>query len=224
MDIISSGGNLPIQVPDSCYIYVRTRWDLVTFNLNLNDSSKFLLFHPLTDIVYIKSGKGFNLFNPYFWRHLSHWTQWASPLHVTKQLHCTVYNLELTLRQWSDLLTIFPTRWHLKVLNYVCFLTFTCEWYAQDSLKKYPDSYLSSWQHVTRPCGLKCLVILLSADCLLRLTFLLSFSPLELSSDFRLNLTSDGATLVSLSFLTFSGELSRSFGSSTINLGNRQLN
>ena len=73
-------------------------------------------------------------------------------LHVTKQLHCTVYNLELTLRQWSDLLTIFPTRWHLKVLNYVCFLTFTCELYAHDSLKKYPDSYLSSWQQVTRPC------------------------------------------------------------------------
>ena len=64
-----------------------------------------------------------------------------------------MYNHELTLRQWSDLLTIFPTRWHLKVLNYVCFLTFTCEWYAQDSLKKYPDSYLSSWQQVTRPCA-----------------------------------------------------------------------
>ena len=80
-------------------------------------------------------------------------THWTSLLYVTEQLHCIVYNLELTLRQWSDLLTIFPTRWHLKVLNYVCFLTYTCEWYAQDSLKKYPDSYLSSWQQVTRSCA-----------------------------------------------------------------------
>ena len=73
-------------------------------------------------------------------------TQPAIKMYVTEQLHCIVYNLELTLSQWSDLLTIFSNRWHLKVLNFVCFLTFTCEGYAQDSLKKYLDSCSSSWQ------------------------------------------------------------------------------
>ena len=46
---------------------------------------------------------------------------------------------------------------------------------------------------------------------------------MELSSDLRLDLTFVGATLVSMSFLSFSGELSRKFGSSTINLDNRLL-
>ena len=77
------------------------------------------------------------------------------PLHMEFSICFVVFFLKasLTLRQWSDLLTIFPKRWHLKVLNFVCFWTFTCEGYAQDSLKKYPDSYLSSWQQVTRPCA-----------------------------------------------------------------------